>query len=108
MAVVCHPRTQVEDEGYHSSQSEAVTDDFQQLAQDLSDYVESSIGATLADIDHHVIEDMMREYVSNESQWRRYAIADHSLAYTRNLVGTPTDRHNLVSRQEVCHQRWKV
>ena len=71
-------------------------DAFHQLVQDLSSVLGPSSGIDSADVDPHTLQDLMREYVSNQREWKQYALGDSSRPYTRNLVDKGNGRSNLV------------
>lgn len=77
-------------------------DPFQQLIQDLRDYLGPSSGIDSADVDVDQLRELMAQYQSNPEEWTRYAVADKSRNYTRNLVDTGNGKSNLVSL------RWPV
>lgn len=76
--------------------TEPLTDPFHQLVQDLSDALGPSSGLDSDDVDPLDIQRLMKGYVSNGADWARYALADPSRAYTRNLVDEGNGKSNLV------------
>ena len=72
-------------------------DSFHQLVQDLSDVLGPSSGLDSDDVDPMDIQRLMEEYISNHDEWSKYALADPSRAYTRNLVDEGNGKSNLVS-----------
>jgi cysteine dioxygenase len=68
---------------------------FGQLVQDLGDALRSSSGLESEDVDLPRVLNLMETYQSNEAKWQRYAIADHSRHYTRNLVSELHRKANL-------------
>jgi cysteine dioxygenase len=52
-------------------------------------------------IDVEELKHVMGRYKSCEAEWDRYAFADHSRAYTRNLVDNCNGKSNLVGLQLV-------
>ena len=71
--------------------------DFKRLVKDLSAFLGPSSGLDSSEVNPIRIEDMMREYISNEPEWKSYAFADSDRSYTRNLVDTGNGKSNLVS-----------
>jgi cysteine dioxygenase len=71
-------------------------DGFHRLVQNLSDALGPSSGLDSDDVDPMDIQKLMEDYVSNEDEWRQYALADLSRAYTRNLVDEGNGKSNLV------------
>ena len=70
--------------------------DFQQLVQALSDVLGPSSGVNSDDVDEIDLIKIMQQYTSRESQWTRYAFADRSRNYTRNLVDEGNGKSNLL------------
>lgn len=68
---------------------------FDELVEALKDALGSS-GLTCDDIDLDLLMDLMKNYTSNEKDWRAFALADPSMAYTRNLVDEGNGKSNLV------------
>jgi hypothetical protein len=73
-------------------------DAFQELVQKLSDILGPCSGLDSEEIDPELIQEMMRLYHSNESEWEQYALLDPSKHYTRNLVDEGNGKSNLVGR----------
>jgi cysteine dioxygenase len=71
-------------------------DAFQKLVQDLSAALGPSSGLDSDDVNPLHIQKLMEGYTSNSGQWDRYAFADTSRAYTRNLVDEGNGKSNLV------------
>lgn len=71
-------------------------DAFHRLVQDLSNVLGSSSGLDSKDVDLESLQELMRNYCSNESEWKRYAMKDPSLTFTRNLVDRGNGKSNLV------------
>lgn len=71
-------------------------DKFHQLVDDLSRILGPSSGLTSVDVDLKHLEELMSSYVSNESDWKKYAFSDLSRGYTRNLVDEGNGKSNLV------------
>ena len=72
-------------------------DKFHQLVDEINAILGPSNGIDSADIDVEELKAAMRDYVSLEAEWQRYAFADSSRAYTRNLVDAGNGKCNLVS-----------
>ncbi|EXF86342.1 cysteine dioxygenase [Colletotrichum fioriniae PJ7] len=68
---------------------------FDELVEALKDALGSS-GLTCDDIDLDLLMDLMKNYTSNEKDWRAFALADPSMAYTRNLVDEGNGKSNLL------------
>lgn len=79
-----------------SEQSEK--DGFHQLVDDINNILGPCNGIDSADVDVGELKFVMRDYRSRESEWKQYAFADYSRAYTRNLVDRGNGKCNLVSR----------
>lgn len=79
-----------------STKSSSPPDSFHQLVADLSQILGPSSGLTSADVDVQQLRSLMERYISNEDEWRRYAFADLSRGYTRNLVDEGNGKSNLV------------
>jgi cysteine dioxygenase len=71
-------------------------DRFHQLVDDLSRILGPSSGLNSDDVDVKHLEQLMLDYVSKESDWQRYAFADMTRGYTRNLVDEGNGKSNLV------------
>ena len=71
-------------------------DPFHRLVSDLSRNLGPSSGLDSSDIDVIELQKLMESYASNESDWSRYALADYSRGYTRNLVDEGNGKSNLV------------
>ena len=69
---------------------------FQRLVKDLSDVLGPSSGLESADVDVHTTIKLMRDYVSDEQQWIKYAFEDPNKIFTRNLVDRGNGKSNLV------------
>lgn len=72
-------------------------DAFQNLVQDMNDILGPSNGIDSAGVDVEELKKAMLDYQSIEHEWSKYAFADHSRAYTRNLVDRGNGKANLVS-----------
>lgn len=73
------------------------TDAFQKLVQDLSAALGPSSGLDSADVDTKYIISLMDSYISKSGEWTKYAFADTTRGYTRNLVDEGNGKSNLVS-----------
>lgn len=73
-------------------------DSFHQLVRDLSDVLGPSSGLDSDDINVEEIEKLLCSYRSTTSEWQKYALADYTRPYTRNLVDKGNGKSNLVSR----------
>ncbi|KAM5441224.1 Cysteine dioxygenase [Microsporum ferrugineum] len=71
-------------------------DAFHKLVEDLSAVLGPSSGLDSDDVDPMDIQKLMEGYVSNPQEWQRYALADTSRAYTRNLVDEGNGKSNLL------------
>ena len=71
-------------------------DDFQKLVQDINKVLGPSSGLTSEDVDPKNLEELMRNYSSNEAEWKPYAMSDPSRTFTRNLVDRGNGKSNLV------------
>ncbi|KAJ9668204.1 Cysteine dioxygenase [Coniosporium apollinis] len=71
-------------------------DAFHQLVQDLSKVLGPSSGIDSAEVDPEDLQALMRDYVSNASEWMQYALGDPSRNYTRNLVDRGNGKSNLL------------
>jgi cysteine dioxygenase len=79
-----------------AKRSETRVDLFDKLVRDLSATLGPNSGLTTAGTDTEFLTRLMTEYSSRESEWQRYALADPSRAYTRNLVDKGNGKSNLV------------
>ncbi|THV55177.1 hypothetical protein BGAL_0012g00150 [Botrytis galanthina] len=79
-----------------STKSSSPPDSFHQLVADLSQILGPSSGLTSADVDVQQLRSLMERYISNEDEWRKYAFADLSRGYTRNLVDEGNGKSNLL------------
>jgi len=72
------------------------SDGFHRLVEDLSRVLGPSSGIDSDDVDHLILQQLMENYVSSENEWERYALADGSRGYTRNLVDKGNGKSNLL------------
>ncbi|KAI9679785.1 MAG: hypothetical protein M1817_004799 [Caeruleum heppii] len=75
---------------------EDAPDAFHALVHELSRTLGPSSGLTTAGVDVGHLRDVMQSYVSKEADWHRYAFADASRGYTRNLVDRGNGKSNLL------------
>lgn len=73
---------------------------FHGLVQDIKSILGPSSGIDSADVDDKELRSVMEDYLSNETEWERYAQADGSRPYTRNLVDKGNGKSNLVGQPE--------
>jgi hypothetical protein len=71
-------------------------DGFGDLVQDINTILGPSNGIDSAGIDVEELKHVMAKYRSCEAEWERYAFADYSRGYTRNLVDNCNGKSNLV------------
>ena len=71
-------------------------DPFHALVKSLSDVLGPSSGLDSADVDPNDLVNLMSVYTSNKKEWERYALADTSRNYTRNLVDEGNGKSNLL------------
>lgn len=72
-------------------------DRFHQLVDNINYILGPCNGIDSDDVNVKELEHAMREYSSNEQEWQKYAFADYSRGYTRNLVDSGNGKCNLVS-----------
>lgn len=75
------------------------TDRFQTLVEALSDKLGPCSGINSDDVDEKELQQLMTDYVSDESEWEKYSMAQPGTAYTRNLVDKGNGKSNLVPIQ---------
>ncbi|KAF1981481.1 putative cysteine dioxygenase Cdo1 [Aulographum hederae CBS 113979] len=71
-------------------------DAFQNLVQVLRSALGPCSGIDSEDVDPDELQALMRAYESNEAEWKRYAFADETRSYTRNLVDCGNGKSNLL------------
>lgn len=76
------------------------SDLFHGLVKDIKDILGPSSGINSADVDDKELRSVMEDYLSNEKEWEKYALADGSRPYTRNLVDKGNGKSNIVSKLE--------
>ncbi|KAG4433115.1 hypothetical protein IFR05_011410 [Cadophora sp. M221] len=69
---------------------------FQTLVSDLSKILVPSSGLDPSDINVQEMQKLLEDYTSSEQDWEKYAFADLSRVYTRNLVGEGNGKSNLL------------
>ncbi|KAI1410850.1 cysteine dioxygenase type I [Hypoxylon sp. FL1857] len=69
---------------------------FEQLVKDIKNVLGPSSGLTSDDVDVEDLTHIMERYISDEKEWSKYAMADASMAYTRNLVDEGNGKANLL------------
>lgn len=74
------------------------SDGFHELVLDLSRILGPSSGINSDDVDDKELHCVMEHYLSNEKEWGKYALADGSRSYTRNLVDKGNGKSNLVGQ----------
>ena len=75
--------------------------EFEKLVDALSRALGPTSGLDSDLVDVGVLEDYMKMYQSNESEWKRYAFSDASRGYSRNLVDRGNGKSNLVCLEEI-------
>jgi cysteine dioxygenase len=73
-------------------------DKFQSLVQALSDKLGPCSGINSDDVDENELQQLMEDYISDESEWAKYFFPSSNMAYTRNLVDKGNGKSNLVYR----------
>lgn len=71
-------------------------DRFQSLVQALSDKLGLCSGIDSDDVDEKELQQLMRDYISDEPEWSKYFFPSSNHAYTRNLVDKGNGKSNLV------------
>lgn len=69
---------------------------FEQLVTDINAILGPCNGIDSAGVDVEELKAAMRAYRSREEEWSKYAFADYSRAYTRNLVDHGNGKSNLL------------
>jgi cysteine dioxygenase len=69
---------------------------FQQLVADIHECLGDDAGIDSSDAHLEKLKTLMNDYESEEEDWARYALADASRAYTRNLVSNVNGKANLL------------
>jgi cysteine dioxygenase len=74
-----------------------MTDDpFGHLVQDIRQYLGPSSGIDANHVDPEYLKGLMAKYTSNPKHWERYARADRSRGYTRNIIDNINGNANLI------------
>lgn len=71
-------------------------DAFQQLVKDINTILGPSNGIDSTGVDVEELKQLFSSYESSEKEWNKYAFADTSRAYTRNLVDSGNGKANLL------------
>ena len=71
-------------------------DRLQTLVQSLNEKLGPCSGIDSDDVDPNDLQQLMRNYMSLESDWARYYFPASNMAYTRNLVDKGNGKSNLV------------
>jgi hypothetical protein len=71
---------------------------FDELVLSIKDILGPSSGLTSDDVDVQDLENIMNAYQSDVEDWSKFALADPSRGYTRNLVDEGNGKANLVSK----------
>jgi cysteine dioxygenase len=70
--------------------------EFDNLVEALRIKLGPSSGINDSDVDPQELQSLMEAYISNESEWKKYALGDPSRPYTRNLVDKGNGKSNLL------------
>jgi len=71
-------------------------DGFHTLVRDINEILGPCNGIDSAGVDVEELKAAMGAYQSDEQEWKKYAFADYSRAYTRNLVDRGNGKSNLL------------
>ncbi|KAK5105796.1 hypothetical protein LTR62_002138 [Meristemomyces frigidus] len=71
-------------------------DGFHKLINDINDILGPSNGIDSDDVDVEELKAVMRVYNGEDTEWQKYAFADLSRPYTRNLVDRGNGKSNLL------------
>ncbi|KAF2030635.1 cysteine dioxygenase type I [Setomelanomma holmii] len=69
---------------------------FDQLVQALSEKLGPCSGIDSDDVDENELQQLMQDYVSEESEWSRYYFESSHMPYTRNLVDKGNGKSSLL------------
>lgn len=69
---------------------------FEILVQSLTEKLGPCSGIDSDDVDARELQDLMEQYVSDESEWDKYFFPASNMSYTRNLVDKGNGKCNLV------------
>lgn len=82
-------------------------DGLQTLVDTLNEKLGPSSGIDSDDVDANELQQLMKDYTSDESEWAKYFFPSSNIPYTRNLVDKGNGKSNLVSSPkqdgEECH-----
>lgn len=67
-----------------------------QLVAALNEKLGPSSGIDSDDVDAEELQRLMEDYISNETEWSKYALESKNVPYTRNLVDKGNGKCNLV------------
>jgi cysteine dioxygenase len=71
-------------------------DGFHSLVQAINDVLGPSNGIDSEDVDENELQELMKAYVSDESEWKKYFFPSETIPYTRNVVDKGNGKSNLV------------
>jgi cysteine dioxygenase len=91
--------------GFEPLQCPKEGNQFDDLVQALKAALGPSSGLDSADVDVEYLTALMRDYLSSEKDWSRFAFGNASKGYTRNLVDDGNGKSNLVCRHFLCRPR---
>lgn len=78
------------------SQDPQSKDKLQILVDFLSEKLGPCSGIDSDDVDASELQQLMEDYVSDESEWKKYFFPSSNMPYTRNLVDKGNGKSNLV------------
>jgi cysteine dioxygenase len=71
-------------------------DNFHLLVQEINKVLGPSNGIDSEDVDENELQELMKAYVSDESEWEKYFFPSETIPYTRNVVDKGNGKSNLV------------
>ena len=71
-------------------------DGFHSLVQAINDVLGPRNGIDSEDVDENELQELMKAYVSEESEWKKYFFPSEHLPYTRNVVDKGNGKSNLL------------
>ncbi|KAI4937386.1 uncharacterized protein J4E92_002116 [Alternaria infectoria] len=71
-------------------------DSFHSLVQEINKVLGPSNGIDSDDVDENELQELMKAYTSEESEWEKYYFPSETLPYTRNVVDKGNGKSNLV------------
>ncbi|KAI4683865.1 uncharacterized protein J4E84_006705 [Alternaria hordeiaustralica] len=71
-------------------------DNFHSLVQEINKVLGPSNGIDSDDVDENELQELMKAYTSEESEWKKYYFPSETLPYTRNVVDKGNGKSNLV------------